>query len=110
MSEITADLWTLSELTPAAREAAARIRSRFPESTKRPLSRGLRGLLAALCVGACLGASATALAALTLLDPAPEPAPVYRAPGRALDLEWRSYRTPVDVDRMFRTPRTRSGR
>lgn len=83
MSETTASLWTI--------EAAE---ARLP----------LRPLLAALLIGALLGATLTALAAGPVREAiGPEPQEVTRTwPTRPLAPEWRSRPNPVDVDRMFR--------
>ena len=113
MTEVTpANPWTLPEPSPAAHLAAERIRQRFRDPAPARLTRATSRLLAALCAGAVLGSGVTALAALGVRGTTPTPAEIARiaAPepsrrGPALDREWRSYRTPVDVDRMFRTAR-----
>lgn len=65
-----------------------------------------RGPLAlALGVGVLLGIALTGLA-VPRFSLAPSEARVVREyPHPALDREWRGYRTPVDVDRMFRRAR-----
>ena len=117
MSETTAHTWTLPESTPAAREAAARIRRRFRIVASEPVRRARRPLLTGLTLGALLGGALTALAtwpvrmdaagaSATALAPATSARALsYQPPKPALGLEWRSYRTPVEVDRMFRRTR-----
>lgn len=94
MTETTANFWTLTEPSPRLRRSGDRI-------------------WVGLAAGSLLGA---ALAVLALLatgpvsealgpDPAEPTVAVRRVPGYALDREWRGYRTPVDVDRMFRKRR-----
>ena len=102
MSQSRTDLWTAPQSSPASQRAADRIRRRFPAEAG-SLSPGRSRLLAAVVAGALLGSGATALAGLVPRVAGDEQAPVVREPvGQALDLEWRSYRTPVDVSRMFR--------
>jgi len=88
MSEATANLWTLDELMPRKRRAGS------------PLAIGL-------LIGALIGCAITVLVT----------GPIESAPAREsevgarewrkrpLELEWRGYKTPVDVDRMFRKRR-----
>lgn len=88
MSETTASLWTLEAPPPRW--------GRWLPMTA-PLAAGL-------LIGALLGAALTVLAggpirASWAAQPAATAAEWTRP---ALDREWRGYRTPVDVDRMFR--------
>ncbi len=68
-----------------------------------------RALIAlAMLVGLLLGSTLTALAMDRILDAGSESVVVAKQwPAHALDREWRGTRTPVDVDRMFRSPLVR---
>lgn len=81
-----ADFWTVETPAPAPRLHWA------------PLALGL-------VAGLLLGIAVTALAGnpIAPTTPAAEAAREWRHP--ALDREWRGTRTPVDVNRMFRTRR-----
>jgi hypothetical protein len=88
MSETTANLWVLDEPAPRWRRAVI------------PLAIGL-------LLGALLGSALTTLAAGPIRSAlAGKPAIAAREwPKRPLDREWRSYKAPVDVNRMFRKRR-----
>ena len=68
-----------------------------------------RALVAlAMVVGLLLGSTLTALAMDRIADASTQSVVVAKQwPAHALDREWRGTRTPVDVDRMFRSPRVR---
>ena len=68
-----------------------------------------RALVAlAMLVGLLLGSTMTALAMDRTLDTSTQSVVVAKQwPAHALDREWRGTRTPVDVDRMFRSPLVR---
>ena len=89
MSDTTANLWLLDEPKPRTRVWRPK-----------PLA---TGLLVGLLVGSVLTALAIGPLQAALAD---EPAVAAREwPKRALDREWRGYRTPVDPSRMFRRAR-----
>lgn len=83
MSETTANLWLIDPAEPRVRQIR------------------WRPLLLGVLIGLVLGVTGGRLAAWASAPEAPVMTPRAGWSSHALDREWRSYRTPVEVDRMF---------